>query len=388
MARKIAVITATRAEYGLLSPLMKKILDDPDLELQIIVTGAHLSPEFGLTWKEIEGDGFPIHKRVEMLLSGDSPVAVTKSLGLGIIGFADALDELKPDILVILGDRYEMLGAAAAAVLAGIPVAHIHGGEITLGAYDDAFRHAITKMSSLHFVAHEDYRRRVIQMGEVPDSVFVVGPACLDGIRETELPTGNELEQHLGIHLSSPLFVVTYHPETRSPLPAEEQIKRLLSALDRFPSATMVFTGANADTDGRIINERMIEFCAFAPEKRVFVQSLGRKRYWGMLSIADAVIGNSSSGIMEAPLFGVPVVNIGRRQEGRLRDDLVADSPCKTDGVEAAVHQALFRGKAAPIVSDLRSPAGVKIEYLKTAKNVEQKYFFNIPFDLTSAIRR
>ena len=381
MVRKIAVITATRAEYGLLSPLMKKILDDPDLELQVIVTGAHLSPEFGLTWKEIEEDGFPIHKRVEMLLSGDSPVAVTKSLGLGVIGFADALDELKPDILVILGDRYEMLGAAAAAVLAGIPVAHIHGGEITLGAYDDAFRHAITKMSSLHFVAHEDYRWRVIQMGEVPNSVFVVGPACLDGIRETELPTRKELEQHLGIPLSSPLFVVTYHPETRSSLPAEEQVKRFLSALDRFPSATMVFTGANADTDGRIINERLMEFCAFIPQKRVFVQSLGRKRYWGMLSIADVVIGNSSSGIMEAPLFGVPVVNIGRRQEGRLRNGLVIDCRCETDGVESAVRHALTRrrqtGKISP---DLPAPSALMAKYLKTAVLEPSKCFHDIPW--------
>lgn len=381
MARKIAVITATRAEYGLLSPLMKKILDDPDLELQVIVTGAHLSPEFGLTWKEIGEDGFPIHKRVEMLLSGDSPVAVTKSLGLGIIGFADALDELKPDILVILGDRYEMLGAAAAAVLAGIHVAHIHGGEITLGAYDDAFRHAITKMSSLHFVAHEDYRRRVIQMGEVPDSVFVVGPACLDGIRETELPARKELEQHLGILLSSPLFVVTYHPETRSPLPAEEQIERLLFALDCFPSATIVFTGANADTDGRIINERMLEFCRLAPEKRVFVQSLGRKRYWGMLSISDAIIGNSSSGIMEAPLFGVPVVNIGRRQEGRLRNGLVIDCRCETDGVESAVRHALTRrrqtGKISP---DLPAPSALMAKYLKTAVLEPSKCFHDIPW--------
>jgi len=381
MARKIAVITATRAEYGLLSPLMKKILDDPDLELQVIVTGAHLSPEFGLTWKEIEEDGFPVHKRVEMLLSGDSPVAVTKSLGLGIIGFAEALDELKPDILVILGDRYEMLGAASAAVLAGIPVAHIHGGEITLGAYDDTFRHAITKMSSLHFVAHEDYRRRVIQMGEVPDSVFVVGPACLDGIRETELPTRKELEQHLGIPLSSPLFVVTYHPETRSPLPAEEQIERLLLALDRFPSAAMVFTGANADTDGRIINVRMIEFCALSPQKRGFVQSLGRRRYWGMLSISDAVIGNSSSGIMEAPLFGVPVVNIGGRQEGRLRNGLVIDCRCETDGVESAVRHALTRrrqtGKISP---DLPAPSALMAEYLKTAVLEPSKRFHDIPW--------
>ena len=379
MARKIAVITATRAEYGLLSPLMRKILDDPDLELQIIVTGAHLSPEFGLTWKEIEGDGFPIHKRVEMLLSGDSTVAVTKSLGLGIIGFADALEELKPDILVILGDRYEMLGAAAAGMLAGVPVAHLYGGEVTLGAYDDAFRHAITKMSSLHFVAHAEYRQRVIQMGEAPDSVFVVGPAYLDGIRETELPTRKELEQHLGIPLASPLFVVTYHPETRSPLPAEEQVKRLLSALDRFPSATMVFTGANADTDGRVINERMLEFCALAPEKRVFVQSLGRKRYWGMLSMADAVVGNSSSGITEAPFLGVPVVNVGGRQDGRIRGDLVIDCPCEAEGLELAIQKAFSCGRqpSKGIFSSCR-PAKSICSQLKNASFRKEKCFYDI----------
>lgn len=379
MTRKIAVITATRAEYGLLSPLMKEIRDDPDLELQVIVTGAHLSPEFGLTWKEIEEDGFPIHKRVEMLLSGDSTVSVTKSLGLGIIGFADALEEMKPDILVILGDRYEMLGAAAAGVLAGVPVAHLSGGEVTLGAYDDAFRHAISKMSSLHFVAHEEYRRRVIQMGEVPDSVFVVGPACLDGIRETELPTRKELEQYLGIPLSAPLFVVTYHPETRSSLPVEEQINRLLSALDRFPSATMVFTGANADTNGRIINERMIEFCRLAPEKRVFVQSLGRKRYWGMLSISDAVIGNSSSGILEAPLFGVPVVNIGARQQGRIRGDLVIDCPCEAEEQELAIQKVLTCGRRSfkrILASD--RPAKSICAHLKNASFEKVKRFYDI----------
>jgi UDP-N-acetylglucosamine 2-epimerase (non-hydrolysing)/GDP/UDP-N,N'-diacetylbacillosamine 2-epimerase (hydrolysing) len=358
---------------------MKEIRDDPDLELQVIVTGAHLSPEFGLTWKEIEEDGFPIHKRVEMLLSGDSTVSVTKSLGLGIIGFADALEEMKPDILVILGDRYEMLGAAAAGVLAGVPVAHLSGGEVTLGAYDDAFRHAISKMSSLHFVAHEEYRRRVIQMGEVPDSVFVVGPACLDGIRETELPTRKELEQYLGIPLSAPLFVVTYHPETRSSLPVEEQINRLLSALDRFPSATMVFTGANADTNGRIINERMIEFCRLAPEKRVFVQSLGRKRYWGMLSISDAVIGNSSSGILEAPLFGVPVVNIGARQQGRIRGDLVIDCPCEAEEQELAIQKVLTCGRRSfkrILASD--RPAKSICAHLKNASFEKVKRFYDI----------
>lgn len=383
MKRTIALLTGTRAEYGLLYWLMKEIQADPGLELQLIVTGTHLSPEFGSTSREIEADGFVIDQRVEMLLSGDSTVAVTKSLGLAVIGFGEALDRLKPDILVILGDRYEMLGAAVAASLACVPVAHIHGGEITLGAYDDAFRHAITKMSSLHFVAHETYGRRVVQMGESPDSVFVVGPACLDALLRLSLPTKVELEADLGIPFGEPLLLVTYHPETRSLGSSEAEIAELLAALDRFPSATVVFTGANADTDGRIINERAVDFCAARPQKRVFVQSLGRKRYWGALSLADAVVGNSSSGIAEAPLAGTPTVNIGRRQEGRLRGPLIFDCPCERNAVEAAIRKALERGRAyEERGSELPSPARLMVEHLKSARFGRRKRFFDIMFAL------
>jgi UDP-N-acetylglucosamine 2-epimerase (non-hydrolysing)/GDP/UDP-N,N'-diacetylbacillosamine 2-epimerase (hydrolysing) len=381
MPRKIAVITGTRAEYGLLSWLMKEIQADPELDLQLIVTGAHLSPEFGLTWREIEADGFSIDARVEMLLSGDSTVAITKSLGLGIIGFADALDRLKPHMLVILGDRYEMLGAASTASLAGVPVAHIHGGEITLGAYDDAFRHAITKMSSLHFVAREEYRRRVIQMGESPETVFTVGPACADALFRQPLPTREELESSLGISLEHPLLLVTYHPETRSPVPSDKQIIELLVALGGIPEATVIFTGANADTDGRIINERAAEFCEACPGKRVFVQSLGRKRYWGALAVAGAVVGNSSSGILEAPLLGTPAVNIGRRQEGRIRDPLVLDCPCGRDAIGASVRQALSRGRGVrKSLENMQSPAKLMAENLKSVHIETPKQFYNIPW--------
>ncbi len=377
--RRIAIITATRAEYGLLYWLMKEIQSDPDLELQLIVTGAHLSPEFGQTWKEIRADGFSIDRTVEMLLSGDSTVAVTKSLGIGLLGFAEAFEELKPDVLIILGDRYEMLGAAAAGNLAGIPIAHIHGGEVTLGAYDDSFRHAITKMSSLHFVANKVYRDRVIQMGELPESVFVVGPACVDSLLKQELPSQEALATDLGIVLDTPLLLITYHPETRSPIPSEEQIDQLLSCLGRFAHATMVFTGVNADTDGRVINDRVIQFCAKAPKQRVFVQSLGRERYWGMLALADVVIGNSSSGVIEAPLMGVSVVNVGGRQAGRIKDDLVIDCACEENAIDSAIRLALDQVRTgSKRLNDFTSPARSMAQHLKTFVFKTPKNFYDI----------
>ncbi len=379
MKRKIAVVTATRAEYGLLYWLMKEIQADSELQLQLMVTGAHLSHEFGLTWKEIEADGFAIDAKVEMLLSGDSTVGVTKSLGLGVIGFADALERLKPDVLVILGDRYEMLAVAAAATLAGVPIAHIHGGEITRGAYDDAFRHAITKMSSLHFVAHETYRRRVVQMGEPPESVIVVGPACADALLRLPLPTKEELEDELHFSFGKPLLLATYHPETRSSQSTESQITEVLAALDRFPSATVLFTGANADTDGRVINERARDFCETCPDKRLFVHSLGRKRYWGALSHADVVVGNSSSGIVEAPLLGTPVVNIGARQEGRIRETLVIDCPCRSDAIRHAVEHALSL-EHGQRCEDILSPARLMVALLRAAQFEVSKRFYDIPW--------
>ena len=337
MTRKIAVVTGTRAEYGLLYWLMKAIQNDSDMEMQLIVTGAHLSPEFGSTVNDIEKDGFIVDWKVEMLLSSDSSVAVTKSLGLCIIGFADAFDHLKPDMVILLGDRYEILGAAEAAVIARIPIAHLHGGEVTLGAYDNAFRHSITQMSTLHFVARKEYMDRVVNMGADPDLVFLVGPMCLDAMINIELPDKTELENDLGISLDHPLFVVTYHPETLSDQSSEDQINELLCALDSFPDATIIFTGANADTDGRIINKKIVEFCEASPKKRVFRLSLGMKRYWGLLKIADVMIGNSSSGIIEAPLLGVNVINIGDRQKDRISDRLVVNCPCERNAIASEI---------------------------------------------------
>ena len=328
MTCKIAVVTGTRAEYGLLYWLTKAIQNDNEMDLQVVVTGAHLSPEFGSTVNDIEKDGFNVDWKVHMLLSSDSSVAVTKSLGLCIIGFADAFYHLKPDVVVLLGDRYEIFGVAQAAFLARIPIVHLHGGEVTLGAYDNAFRHSITQMSALHFVARKEYQERVINMGADPSNVFLTGPMCLDAMANMELPNKKELECDLGICLDSPLFIVTYHPETLSNLSSEDQIDELLSALDCFRDATLVVTGANADTDGRIINKKMLEFCEALPGKRLFNLSLGMKRYWGLLKIADLMVGNSSSGIIEAPLLGVKVLNVGDRQKNRINDQLVSNCPC------------------------------------------------------------
>ncbi|GAB1400804.1 UDP-N-acetylglucosamine 2-epimerase [Aminivibrio sp.] len=379
--KRIAVVTGTRAEYGLLYWVLREIENDQDLDLQLIVTGSHLSPEFGNTILEIKKDGLPISWKVEMLLSGDSASAVTKSLGLAILGFADALEHLKPDMLLLLGDRYEIFGAASAALLAGIPIAHIHGGEVTRGAWDDSLRHGITKMASLHFVAHETYRKRVIQMGESPDTVFVVGPSCLDSLRNLTLPGKEELEEDMGISLNSPLLLITCHSETLSSLTGEEQIDRLLKALQRFPSAAMVFTGANADRDGQVINKKIKAFCAEDPRKRAFSLSLGMKRYWGMLSLANAVVGNSSSGMFEAPLFNVPVVNIGRRQEGRIRDMLVQDCTFEEEPIVRTIEAALLKVRPAEkkTLQEFQSPAELMVELLKTAPFETPKGFFDLP---------
>ena len=341
MTRKICVVTGTRAEYGLLYWLMKQIENENELKLQLIVTGAHLSPEFGLTVLNIINDGFNIDWKVDMLLSSDNDVAITKSLGLGIIGFADAFAHLNPDMVIVLGDRYEIFGASQAAFIARIPIAHLHGGEETLGAYDNAFRHSISQMSTLHFVACEEYKNRLLRMGIKEENVFVSGPMCLDAINKIHLPTKGELEKDLDLELDSPLFVVTYHPETLAKISAEKQITELLRALGKFNKATIVFTGANADTDGRIINKHINEFCSMLPKRRRFVQSLGMARYWGLLKISDAVIGNSSSGVWEAPFLSTYTINIGDRQRGRHRYNSVLDVSCIWQNIVEATQTVL-----------------------------------------------
>lgn len=338
--KKICVITGTRAEYGLLSKLMKRINDCPEMQLQIIATNMHLSPEFGLTYREIESDGFHIDKKVEMLLSSDTRNATTKSLGLGIIGFADAFEDLAPDMVVILGDRYEMLGAASAALLYGIPIAHISGGDVTEGAYDDAIRHSISKMSHLHFTSAEEYRQRVIQLGEQPDRVFNFGAIGLDNMRQIQFLDRQSLEQGIGFEIGDDCILVTYHPVTMERNSAETQFGALLEAIDRV-GCRVIFTKPNSDSDGRIIIKMIDEYVAANGDKAACYTSLGYMRYLSALQFVKAAVGNSSSGILELPSFGIPTVNIGDRQKGRLRADSVIDCNTDVDSIEKAIRGAL-----------------------------------------------
>lgn len=315
--KKICITTATRAEYGLLKPLMNALRDSSEFELKILVTGAHLSPEFGLTYQFLEQDGFQIDEKVEMLLSSDTANGVVKSMGLGMIGYADSFSRLNPDAIVILGDRYEMLSIASAATIFNIPIIHLHGGEITEGAYDDAIRHAISKLSVLHFTSTEEYKQRVIQMGEQPRNVHNVGAIGLDNIAKLPLLGKEELEENLGIRFKKYNYQVTFHPETLSNMSSQEQFNILLSAIEEQEDSYFIFTKANADTDGRIINQLIDSFVAKNMDKASAYNSLGSLRFLSVVKVCDAIIGNSSSGIIEAPSLCTLTINIGDRQRGR-----------------------------------------------------------------------
>lgn len=349
MTRRICIVTGSRAEYGLLRPVIDGLLADPALELQLVVTGMHLSAEFGSTWREIEADGIPIAARVEMLLGSDTAVGVTKSTGLGMIGFADAFARLGPDIVVLLGDRFEILAAATAALLAAIPVAHLHGGETTEGAFDEAIRHAVTKMAQLHFVAARPYRDRVIQLGEAPERVFEVGGLGVDAIGRIARMSRDELEADLGVDLARRSLLITFHPVTLDAGSAEDQLRALLAALDDCEAGTtLIFTMPNADTGGRALRALVEDFVADRPDAHAFA-SLGQRRYLSLLGEVDAVIGNSSSGLAEAPSFGIGTVNIGDRQTGRLKASSVIDC----DPTRYGIARALRRLRDADFVASL-----------------------------------
>lgn len=339
--KKICVVTGTRAEYGLLRPLMERVRQDSELQLQIAVTGMHLSPEFGCTYREIEKDGFVIDEKVEMLLSSDTKTAVAKSMGLGMIGFADAFSRLSPDMIVLLGDRYEIFSAASAAMILNIPLAHIHGGESTFGVVDEAIRHSITKMSLLHFASTEEYRQRIIRMGEEPKRVFCVGALGIENMKNLSLLSKPELEQEIGFKMSKNTAVVTFHPLTLGTESSESQFAKLLEALDSFENMNFIFTKANADAEGRVINAMIDDFVRRNPEKSVAFTSMGQKRYLSALRYAGMVIGNSSSGIIEAPSFSLPTVNIGDRQGGRIKARTVID--CRIDAQE--IREAIEKAK-------------------------------------------
>lgn len=326
--KKICVVTATRAEYGLLRPLMELIRNSAKLELQVIATGAHLSSEFGYTYKQIETDGFPIDEKLEILLSSDTAAGIVKTMGLALNGMADILPRLAPDLLVLLGDRYEMLAIASASMMFKIPIAHIHGGEITEGAYDDAIRHAITKMSHLHFTSTDEYKNRVIQMGESPDTVFNVGAIGLDNIKNLKLLTRTELETNLDIRFKTYNYQITFHPETLAEISSKEQFQVLLQAIDKQQDSFFVFTKANADADGRIINQMIDKYVAEHPDKAAAYASLGTLRFLSLVKFCTAIVGNSSSGILEAPSLGTPTINIGDRQLGRIQAASVVNVAC------------------------------------------------------------
>jgi len=327
MKRKICIITGTRAEYGLIMPLMNEINKSHDLLLQLIVTGMHLSPEFGLTYREIEKDGFIINKKIEMILSADTPSSISKSVGLGIICFADTLEELQPDIVVLFGDRFEMLAAAIASNFAKIPIAHLMGGESTVGSIDESIRHSITKMSYWHFVATKQYRKRVIQLGENPNRVFMVGGMGVDRIMRTNLLKKKNFRNAINFTLGKNNLLVTFHPVTLGKDSSREQFNELLLALDSLKETNIIFTYSNADTDGRIINSMIDDFVTKHADNAIGFISMGHRNYLSALQFVDGVVGNSSSGLAEAPSFRIGTINIGERQSGRLKAESVID--CK-----------------------------------------------------------
>ena len=382
--RKVCVVTGTRAEYGLLYWLMKEIEADNDLELQVIATGMHLSPEFGLTYKEIEKD-FKIDKKIEMLLSSDTSIGISKSMGLAQISFAEAYEDLKPDILVVLGDRYEIFSAVSAAMIARIPVAHLHGGETTEGAFDESIRHSITKMSHLHFTATEEYKNRVIQLGEQPQRVFNVGGMGIENIKRLKLLTKEEFEKSIDFKLNKKNILVTFHPVTLEKSTAKEQFQELLNALDELKETNIIFTKANSDTDGRIINQMIDEYVAKNSYKSVGFTSLGQLRYLSALQFVDAMVGNSSSGLAEAPSFKVGTINIGDRQKGRIKAQSVIDcEPYK--GAIIVSFQKLYSQEFQKLLLSVQNPYGVGhasqriIEEIKKIDlyNILKKSFFDI----------
>ncbi len=356
MNRKICVVTGTRAEYGLLRWVMQGIKDDPELTLQIVVTGMHLSPEFGLTYREIELDGFRIDRKVEMLTSSDTSVGIAKSMGLGLIGFADALNDLKPDLMVVLGDRFEIFSAVAAALVAQIPVAHLHGGESTEGAFDEAIRHSITKMSHLHFVAAEEYRQRVMQLGENPEHVHLVGGLGIDNINRLKLLDRSELETLLGFEFGQKSLLITFHPATLEAATAAAEMSELLAALADLKDTQLIFTMPNADTDSRELIRLVEQFTTRHPNACAFT-SLGHLRYLSCVAQVDGVIGNSSSGLLEVPSFRKGTINIGDRQQGRLQAGSVIN--CKPSRLDiASALGKLYSAEFQAALSQVRNPYG------------------------------
>lgn len=376
MKRKICVVTGTRAEYGLLYWLMKEIEADSDLELQIIVTGMHLSPEFGLTYKEIEKD-FKIDKKIEMLLSSDTSIGISKSMGLAQISFAEAYEELQPDIVVVLGDRYEIFSAVSAAMITRLPIAHLHGGETTEGAFDESIRHSITKMSHLHFTAADAYRNRVIQLGEHPERVFNVGGMGIENIKRLRLLSKDEFETSIDFQLNQKNILVTFHPVTLEKSTAKEQFQELLSAIDELKDTNIIFTKANSDTDGRIINQMIDEYVGKNSHKSIGFTSLGQLRYLSALQFVDATVGNSSSGLAETPSFKIGTINIGDRQKGRIKAYSVIDCEPNKEAIQKAFDK-LYSQEFQESLQNVKNPYGDGCASLKIIKEIKKTELGNI----------
>ncbi|MDD2714816.1 MAG: UDP-N-acetylglucosamine 2-epimerase [Candidatus Wallbacteria bacterium] len=387
MKRKICIITDSRAEYGILKPLVKEIACDNELQLQLVVTGAHLSPEFGLTYKAIEEDGFKIDEKIESTLSSDTPVGITKSMALTLMGCGEVFFRLAPDVIVILGDRYEMVTAAMAAQVLRIPIAHLYGGETTVGAVDEAFRHAITKMSCLHFVSTDQYRKRVIQLGEDPARVYNVGAMGIDNIKTLKLLSREELQNDLGVRFLKKNIIVTFHPVTLENNTTQQQFYNLVSVLEKLDDTAIVFTKTNTDTHGRVINTMIDEFVSRHKDRAWSFLSLGQLRYLSMLKHVDAVVGNSSSGIVEAPSFKIGTINIGDRQKGRLRADSIIDCEPTVCSIQASVERLYtddFKKKLGMTVNLHGDGNAAKAicRILKEAKldGIIKKHFFDVEF--------
>jgi GDP/UDP-N,N'-diacetylbacillosamine 2-epimerase (hydrolysing) len=386
--RKICVVTATRAEYGSLFWIMKEIDRDSSLELQLIVTGAHLSAEFGLTYKEIQKD-FCIDKKIEILLSSDSAIGISKSMGLIQISFAEAYDDLKPDAVVILGDRYELLSAASSAMILGLPIVHLAGGERSEGAFDESIRHAITKLSHIHCAATEEYKNRIIQLGENPRNVFNVGGFGIDNILRLKLLSKKEFEKSINFKLNKKNILLTFHPVTLEKDSSQKQFQELLDSVDDLKDTNIIFTKANSDTDGRIINQMIDKYVAKNSDRSVEFTSLGQLRYLSALQYVDAMVGNSSSGLAEAPSFKIGTINIGDRQKGRIKADSVID--CLPD--KASIKNAfkvLYSKEFQSVIKTSKNPYGDAcaskkiIKVLKTVQldDILKKEFFDIRFSL------
>lgn len=385
--RKICVVTGSRAEYGILRNLMAAIKADPELQLQVIATNQHLSKLQGETYKEIERDGFAIDYKVYMAddEAPDNANSTAKSISRGVSGFVDAFDALHPDLLLILGDRYEMLAVASTALIYKIPIAHLHGGEITEGAFDDAIRHAISKMSHLHFTSTEAYRNRVIQLGEQPERVFNVGALGVENVVKSDFMSMEDIESSLNFKLTDKCFLCTYHPVTLSNMSSEVQVLNLLEALDGYKDYHIIFTYSNSDTNSLIIIKRIQEYVDKNADRCLFIPSLGQRRYFSALKHMTAVLGNSSSGIIEVPSFGIPTLDIGDRQKGRIAAESVIHCGYSVEEIMEGLDKVVNLSNSSNL-SNLSNPyykEGTCAAILQTIKtypleNLVQKSFYDL----------